>query len=85
MDKHVSLNAAMIAGDYLGEAERRYELLSEVFEDQPKLRSQLNPALDKAKAEIEMLRAMSGDTGKDSSAASGKVVAFDADRFRKSG
>ena len=83
MDKHVSLNAAMIAGDYLGEAERRYELLSEVFEDQPKLRSQLNPALDKAKETIERLRALTGESGQ--VAASGKVVAFDADRFRKSG
>lgn len=85
MAKYGSLNEAMAAKDGLAEAEIRYRLLAEVFEAEPKLRSQLNPALDKAKAEVMQLRALSGDSAKESAAASGKVVAFDADRFRKSG
>lgn len=84
MAKYASLNEAMAAKDGLAEAEIRYRLLAEVFEGEPKLRSQLNPALDKAKAEVERLRAMTGKAGPET-AASGKVVAFDADRFRKSG
>ncbi len=85
MAKFASLYEAMEAKDGLAEAEIRYRLLAEVFEDEPKLRAQLNPALDKAKETIERLRALGGkqQSGKDS--ASGKVVAFDADRFRKSG
>lgn len=85
MATYESLSAAMDARDSLAEAEIRYRLLAEVFEAEPKLRSQLNPALDKAKAEVMQLRAMSGDSTQDASAASGKVVAFDDARFRKSG
>lgn len=83
MAKYLTLNDAMKAKDALAEAERRYELLAEAFEDEPKLRSQLNPALDKVKAEVLQLRALSDSPV--AVADSGKVVAFDAERFRKSG
>lgn len=83
MAKYVTLNEAMVAKDELGEAELRYQLLAETFEDEPKLRSQLNPAIERAKAEIVRLRAMAPKA--DASKESGKVVAFDAERFRKSG
>ncbi len=83
MAKYSSLNEAMVAKDALAEAERRYALLAEAFEAEPKLRSQLNPALDKVKAEVLQLRALS--TGPVAVADAGKVVAFDAERFRKSG
>lgn len=85
MAKYATLNDAMVAEDELGEAERRYQLLAEVFEEEPKLRSQLHPALVSVKAEIVQLRALAP---KDKSAEvekSGKVVAFDAARFQKSG
>jgi hypothetical protein len=78
-----SLNEAMVAGDLLAEAELRYQLLAEAFEKLPQLRSQLNPQIERAKAEIVRLRAPDAevsDAGK-----SGKVVAFDGTRFRKSG
>lgn len=84
MAEYSTLNEAMEAGDELAEAQIRYRLLAEAFEEEPKLRSQLNPAIEKAKAEIVRLRALT----KDSDSApkeSAKVVAFDADRFRKSG
>lgn len=84
MAKYATLNDAMNAKDALAEAERRYELLAKAFEDEPKLRSQLNPALDKAKAEIMQLRALAPKSGTEQSEV-GKVVAFDAERFRKSG
>jgi hypothetical protein len=84
MAKHETLNDAMSAGDLLAEVEIRYRLLAEAFEDSPQLRSQLNTQLERAKSEIAQLRAMS-----DSSApvveGTGRVVAFDAGRFRKSG
>lgn len=85
MAEYTTLNEAMDAEDGLAEAEIRYRLLAEVFENEPKLRSQLNPALDKAKAEVMQLRALSGSSAQGTAAASGKVVAFDAERFRKSG
>ncbi len=47
----------MDANDELAEAERRYELLAETFEAAPYLRANLNPALERAKAEIVRLRA----------------------------
>ncbi|ACF34064.1 terminase small subunit [Mycobacterium phage BuzzLyseyear] len=84
MAEYSTLNEAMAAGDELAEAEIRYRLLAEAFEEEPKLRSQLNPAIEKAKAEIVRLRALT--QGSESAPTeSGKVVAFDADRFRKSG
>lgn len=86
MAEYKSLNDAMVAKDELGEAELRYKLLAEAFEAKPQLRSQLNAQLERAKAEILRLRALA--PGAEASAASpevGKVVAFDAERFRKSG
>lgn len=88
MAKYASLNEAMVAKDELGEAELRYRLLAEAFEDMPQLRSQLNAQLERAKAEILRLRALAPKSDNETEAeksVSGKVVAFDADRFRKSG
>lgn len=90
MAKHRTLNGAMAAGNLLAEAEIRYKLLAEAFEQMPQLRANLNPALERAKAEIVRLRALaakSETTGATTGAESklGKVVAFDADRFKKSG
>lgn len=85
MAKYASLAEAMAAGDELAEAEIRYGLLAEVFEEVPNLRGNLNTALERAKAEILRLRAAkTGDTAA-GDADSGKVVPFDASRFRKSG
>ena len=84
MAKYATLNDAMAAKDELGEAELRYRLLAEAFEDEPKLRSQLHPAIVSVKAEILRLRALA-PKGSESRSESGKVVAFDAARFRKSG
>lgn len=84
MAEYGTLNDAMSANDELAEARMRYRLLAEAFEGEPKLRSQLNPAIEKVKAEILRLRAVAPKTGADKEQ-SGKVVAFDADRFRKSG
>lgn len=80
---YTTLNEAMAANDELAEARIRYRLLAEAFEDKPQLRSQLNTQLERAKAEILRLTALSGDAAPDVDA--GKVVAFDAARFRKSG
>lgn len=77
-----SLNEAMDAKDELAEAEIRYRLLAETFEDKPQLRANLNPALERAKAEIVRLRAMS-DAHASSNGNAGKVVAIDPNRFRK--
>lgn len=90
MAKHRTLNGAMAANNLLAEAEIRYRLLAEAFEQMPQLRSQLNPQIERAKAEIAQLRAVAPNSeGAGSAAASdekgGRVVAFDADRFRKSG
>lgn len=81
-----TLNEAMVARDELAEAEIRYRLLAEAFEGMPQLRAQLNAQLERAKAEIGRLRALApkADAVK-SGDDSGKVVAFDAERFRKSG
>jgi len=81
MAKYATLNEAMAAKDELAEAEIRYQLLAEAFEDMPQLRSSLNPQIERAKAEILRLRAAVATTPK----AAGRVVAFDAARFRKSG
>lgn len=81
---YAKLNEAMIAKDELGEAELRYKLLAETFEDMPQMRSQLNTQLERAKAEILRLRALA-PKGEATSSDSGKVVAIDANRFRKSG
>lgn len=89
MAKHRTLNGAMAAGNLLAEAEIRYRLLAEAFEQMPQLRSNLNPQLERAKAEIARLRALknpnSGDSASSGEGAAGKVVAFDHSRFRKSG
>lgn len=90
MADYATLNDAMVAKDELGEAELRYRLLAEAFEDKPQLRSQLNPQLERAKAEILRLRALNPKPGTKPGTElggekSGKVVAFDAERFRKSG
>jgi hypothetical protein len=77
-----SLNEAMVAKDELAEAEMRYKLLAETFEDKPQLRANLNPALDRAKAEISRLRAAKAAEAPKSDSV--KVVAFDANRFHKS-
>lgn len=84
MAKHATLNDAMAAGDELAEAEIRYRLLAEVFEDSPQLRANLNPALERAKAEILRLRATKAAAADTPTPAAGAVVAFDASRFRKS-
>lgn len=80
MAKYATLAEAMAAGDELAEAEIRFRLLAEVFEEVPNLRGNLNPALVAAKAEIVRLRAAQPkpDTATDS-----KVVAFDASRFHR--
>lgn len=88
MAKHRTLNGAMSANNVLAEAEIRYRLLAEAFEQMPQLRSQLNAQLERAKAEIVRLRELDpkgSESGATSGRAAGKVVAFDADRFRKSG
>ena len=83
MAKYSTLNEAMVAKDELGEAELRYELLAEAFENKPQLRSQLNAQLERAKAEIIRLRAL-GEKPTTTTSSDGKVVAIDASRFRKS-
>lgn len=80
MAKYTTLNDAMAAKDDLAEAEIRYKLLAEAFEDKPQLRANLNPALERAKAEIVRLRALVPQSN-----TSPTVVAFDPTRFRKSG
>ncbi|OBI08656.1 hypothetical protein A5715_00600 [Mycolicibacter heraklionensis] len=77
MAEYESLTAAMDARDELAEAEIRYRLLAEVFEEMPQLRGNLNPALERAKAEIVRLRATKPPKEP------GKVVAFDRRRFKK--
>lgn len=80
-----TLSAAMAAGDELAEAEIRYGLLAEAFKDMPQLRSQLNTQLERAKAEIVRLRALSKKPdAAEKKPDDGKVITFDADRFRKS-
>lgn len=86
MAKHRTLNGAMAANNLLGEAEIRYRLLAEAFEQMPQLRSNLNPQLERAKAEIVRLRAaVAAKSVAPKSVGGGKVVAFDATRFCKSG
>ena len=84
--KYRTLATAMAAGDELAEAEIRYRLLADAFVEMPQLRSQLNPQIERAKAEIMRLRALEKqpEASKEKQGA-GKVVPFDADRFRKSG
>ncbi|MDS1115291.1 hypothetical protein RD149_16150 [Gordonia westfalica] len=81
-DKYKSLNAAMAAGDELAEAEIRYRLLAETFEEMPQLRGNINGQLERAKAEIVRLRAAKRAPKGQTEA---NVVTFDATRFRKSG
>lgn len=83
--KYRTLTAAMAAGDELAEAEIRYRMLAESFKELPQMRSQLNPQLERAKAEIMRLRALSKKPESESENTSSKVVAIDANRFRKSG
>lgn len=84
--KCVTLNEAMVAGDLLAEAEIRYRLLAEAFEEMPQLRSQLNTQIERAKAEIVRLRALAKepDAAAVKKTVDGNVVPFNADRFRKS-
>lgn len=85
MAEYATLTAAMAAGDELAEAEMRYEMLAEAFKELPQMRSQLNAQLERAKAEIMRLRALSKKPETDTpSSTDGKVVPFDADRYRKS-
>jgi hypothetical protein len=84
MAKYESLTEAMEAGDELAEAEIRYQLLAEAFVEKPQLRSQLNTQIERAKAEIVRLRALAKKPEAPEKA-DGKVIAFNADRFRKSG
>ncbi|BBX67823.1 hypothetical protein [Mycolicibacterium psychrotolerans] len=79
MAEYTTLNEAMVADDELAEAEIRYRLLAEAFEELPQLRSNLNSQLERAKAEIVRLRASVPKSDE-----VGKVVAFDAARFSKS-
>lgn len=81
MADYATLNEAMVANDELAEAQLRYKLLAEAFEENPKLRPQFNAQLERAKAEILRLRAVAP---KPTQQESGTVVAFDAARFRKS-
>lgn len=87
--KYRTLATAMAAGDELAEAEIRYRLLADAFVEMPQLRSQLNPQIERAKAEIVRLRALlpkgsdEGDAAAETADA-GTVIAFNADRFRKS-
>ena len=85
--KYRSLTAAMEAGDELAEAEIRYRLLADAFVEMPQLRSQLNPQIERAKAEIVRLRALLPNEGDAAAGATdvGTVIAFNADRFRKPG
>lgn len=88
MSKYESLNEAMEAGDALAEAEIRYRLLAEAFTVAPQLRSQLATAIERAKAEVLQLRALSKGPGEGTTqgdTSPGKVIGFDANRFRKSG
>lgn len=84
-EKYATLNDAMVANDELAEAAIRYRLLAEAFEDKPQLRSQLNPQIERAKAEIVRLRALAVKPADAGPVTAGKVVAFNGDRFRKSG
>lgn len=86
MAKYETLVEAMAAGDELAEAEMRYELLATAFFDLPQMRSQLNPQMERCKAEISRLRALAPKPDASTVGAdSGKVIAFDASRFQKSG
>ena len=84
MAKYGTLNEAMAAGDELAEAEIRYRMLAEAFTELPQLRSQLNSQIERAKAEIVRLRALAKKPESETKP-TGNVVAFDADRFQKSG
>jgi len=84
MAEYVTLNDAMVANDELGEAVLRFQLLSEAFHDLPQMRSQLNAQIERCKAEILRLRAVKPKSDASNSEV-GRVVAFDAGRFRKSG
>lgn len=84
MAKYDTLNDAMVANDELAEAEIRYRMLAEAFADMPQLRSQLNSQLERAKAEIVRLRALAKPSKSAEKVDPGKVIPFDADRFRKS-
>lgn len=90
MAEYSTITDAVLAGDMLTAAEMRLRKLDEAFVGLPQMRSQLSTALERAAAEVERLKALrpkdqepgeaSGDAAK-----LGKVVAFNADRYRKSG
>ncbi len=85
MATYKTLNDAMAAGDELAEAEIRYRMLAEAFSEMPQLRSQLNAQIERAKAEIVRLRALRKNPDDAAKKSAGNVVAFDANRFQKSG
>lgn len=85
MAEYATLNEAMAAGDELAEAEIRYRMLAEAFTELPQLRSQLNGQIERAKAEIMRLRATKDKPQDSATKTAGNVVAFDANRFQKSG
>lgn len=84
----MDLLSAMKAGDVLAEAERRYELIAGAIEagvPGTELKA-LSIEADKLIEKIGRLRAeREADAGREAAAESGRVVKFDAGRFRKSG
>ena len=83
MTEYATLSAAMAAKDDLAEVELRYKLLAETFESSPQLRANLNPALERAKADIVRLRAVA-QARQGTTKSPGTVVPIDAPRFQKS-
>ena len=64
MAEYASLNAAMVAGDeFWGEAELRYQLLSQAFEAMPQLRANLNPALERGEGRDRAPASVQADLG----------------------
>ena len=83
-DDYTTLSAAMAAGDELAEAEIRYKMLAEVFADSPQLRANLNPSIERVKAEILRLRAANKPKQDlPDQVKAGTVVQFDPSRFQK--
>lgn len=83
-EKYTSITDAVLAGDMLAAAEMRLRKLDEAFVGLPQMRSQLSTALERAAAEVERLKALKPEAD-ESEKQLGKVVPFDADRYRKSG
>ncbi len=94
-----NLVSAMEAGDVLAEAERRYRIIADMMDPQRDLRENERPLTgtevkalsieaDRLMHKIVSLRAEKAaddaKSGGDSAPELGRVVAFDADRFRRS-